>query len=239
MRGKRVSSSVVIIAMFAAITWQRELASAAEPVKRILIYVEPFYIARTADEAPKVAIGRPHAEQLASTKAEDILKVRDAILANPKLVTPMTMMVLAIRLYDIGQRDESAFWFYAAKDRFRTLTEVATPNVPQLRESSAAMGAFISLAGPVINGYAFCDVSKQKAARDRAIAWVEANPYEVLFMDRLPARKSDRMAALADAIKIIKDDASKERAYLDDPKSAADFAASRKKNDVDVKYCWR
>ena len=30
----------------------------------------------------------------------------------------MTMMVLAIRLYDVGLRDDAVFWFYAAKDRY-------------------------------------------------------------------------------------------------------------------------
>jgi hypothetical protein len=36
----------------------------------------------------------------------------------------MTMMVLAIRLYDIGERDEAVFWFYAAKARTIVLLEV-------------------------------------------------------------------------------------------------------------------
>jgi hypothetical protein len=45
------------------------------------------------------------------------------IVAKPQVVTPMTMMVLAIRLYDVGLRDDAVFWFYASKDRFQTLTE--------------------------------------------------------------------------------------------------------------------
>ena len=35
-------------------------------------------------------------------------------------LTPMTIMVLAIRLYDVGLRDDAVFWFYAAKNRFAT-----------------------------------------------------------------------------------------------------------------------
>ena len=33
----------------------------------------------------------------------------------------MTLMVLAIRLYDVGPRDDAVFWFYAAKDRYISL----------------------------------------------------------------------------------------------------------------------
>ena len=47
---------------------------------------------------------------LASNKRSDILAARDRILADPKVVTPMTMMVLAIRLYDVGLRDDAVFW---------------------------------------------------------------------------------------------------------------------------------
>jgi len=37
------------------------------------------------------------------------------IVARPEAVTPMTMMVLAIRLYDVGLRDDAVFWFYASR----------------------------------------------------------------------------------------------------------------------------
>lgn len=36
----------------------------------------------------------------------------------------MAMMVLAIRLYDVGLRDEAVFWFYAAKERYIVMSEV-------------------------------------------------------------------------------------------------------------------
>jgi hypothetical protein len=35
----------------------------------------------------------------------------------------MTMMVLAIRLYDAGLRDDAVFWFYVAKDRLAWIEE--------------------------------------------------------------------------------------------------------------------
>jgi hypothetical protein len=212
---------------------------AAEPVKRILIFVEPFYSARTPDEAPKVGTGRPHADLLASLKREDILAARDMIVAKPEAVTPMTMMVLAIRLYDVGLRDEAVFWFYASKDRFQTLTEVAVPNAPQLETAATAMRDFNALAGPIINGFAFCDLAMQQATRRKAIAWVEANPYEAVFNEHLAVRTTNRAATLAEAIKTVKANAARERAYFDDVRNASQFAVARKKNEADAKYCWR
>ena len=43
-----------------------------------------------------------------------------------------------------------------------------------------------ALAGPVINGYAFCNLATQQELHAKAVAWVESNPYEVMFMARPP-----------------------------------------------------
>lgn len=212
---------------------------AAEPVKHVGIYVEPFYrSARNPADAPTVGTGKPYADLLASTKAADIAAARDMILAKPQLVTPMTMMVLAIRFYDVGMRDDAVFWFYAAKDRFIALVEVAEPNTPVLAQSNEAMHAFATLAGPIINGYAFCSIEKQKDIRAKALAWVESNPYEMVFNAQIPARAADRRAALERAIAHAKENAAKERAYLEDPKNVETFKVARARNDADAKFCW-
>ena len=36
-----------------------------------------------------------------------------------------------------------------------------------------------------------------------------------------------------------KDRAAKESAYFDDPKTREEYYATRKKNDADVKFCWK
>jgi hypothetical protein len=80
-------------------------AVAVEPVRYIGIYVEPFCrSAPTPDWQPQVAVGKQYNGLLASNKRADILAARDLIAANPKLVTPMTLMVLAVRFYDVGLR---------------------------------------------------------------------------------------------------------------------------------------
>jgi hypothetical protein len=126
-------------------------AIAAEPVRQIGIYVQPFYeAARTPTERPRVAVGSQYNDLLGSNRREDILAARDLIVAKPALVTPMTMMVLAIRLYDVGLRDDAVFWFYVAKDRYIVLSEVLNVKTPQLAQADDAVRNFATLAGPVI-----------------------------------------------------------------------------------------
>ncbi len=215
-------------------------AWAAEPVRHIGIYVEPFYrSARTLDAQPQVAVGKQYNALLASTKREDILAARDLIVAQPKLVTPMTLMVLAIRFYDVGLRDEAVFWFYAAKDRYIVMSEVLDVKTAQLAQADEAVRNFATLAGPIVNGYAFCDLAQQKAAHTKALEWVENNPYEVMFMARAPALPGDRAANHKRAISNAKERAAKERAYFDDAKTREAYYATRQRNEADVKYCWK
>ena len=214
-------------------------AFAAEPVRHIGIYVQPYYAAaRHPGEPPQVAVGASFNGPLSSTRREDIVAVRERIMAEPKLVTPMTMMVLAIRLYDVGLRDDAVFWFYVAKDRFITLSEVVQIGPSGLAQVEDAVRSFATLAGPVINGTAFCDLAKQQTLRRTALDWVERNPYQAIFMPQLAAKPGGREANLKAAIQGIRDNDAKERGYFEDPKNREDFYATRKKNEADVKFCW-
>jgi hypothetical protein len=215
-------------------------ALAAEPVRHIGIYVQPFYeAARAPAGRPRVAVGRQYDDLLSSIRREDILAARDLISAKPELVTPMTMMVLAIRLYDAGLRDDAVFWFYVAKERYIVLSEVLNVKTPQLALADDAVRNFATLAGPVINGYAFCDLTRQKAAHAKAIEWVEANPYEVMFRPDAPALPGDRAANARRALANAKERAAKERAYFDDVKMRDAYYATRRQNEADVKFCWK
>jgi hypothetical protein len=214
-------------------------AAHAEPVRHIGIYVQPYYeAAREPGGTPRVAVGRSF-DGLASNKREDIVGIRDRIVKEPKLVTPMTLMVLAIRLYDVGLRDDAVFWFYAAKDRFLTLDEVVDVGAGGLAQVEDAIRNFSTLAGPIINGYAFCDIANQQTIRAKALDWVEQNPYEAIFMERLPAKQSNRKQALVEAVATLRASAAKEAAYFKDASNIAKFRADRARNRVDEKYCWK
>ena len=215
-------------------------AFAAEPVRQIGIYVQPYYeAARTPGGQPRVAVGREFSALLASNRREDILAVRDRIAAKPGTVTPMTLMVLAIRLYEVGLCDDAVFWFYVAKERAIVISEVLDMRVRGLAQADEAARNFSVLAGPVINGYAFCDLAKQQKQHAESIAWVEQHPYEVMFMQRLPALPGDRAENHKRALANAKMRAEKERAYFADAKNAADFAAARRRNEADAKFCWK
>ena len=231
--------AIATAAAAAAVLWCTQV-HAAEPVKQVNIYVEPFYRSpRSAGEPPRVAVGARYDALLASSRREDILAARDIVTADPKTVTPMTMMVLAVRLYDVGERDEAVFWFYAARDRMLILTEVAVPHAAPLAQALDAVRSFSTLAGPVINGYAFCDLKNQQAIRARALDWVAANPYQVMFMQQLPARAGDRATLAAAGLRVARDNAAKEHAYFEDEANRTGFYATRKQNDMEAKFCWR
>jgi hypothetical protein len=215
-------------------------AIAAEPVRRIGVYVQPYYeAARTPDGKPRVAVGQTYDGLLASNRKEDILAAKARVEADPGVVTPMTMMVLAIRLYDVGLRDDALFWFYAAKARYTTLEDIIDIRASGLNGPSDAVKSFAVLAGPVINGYAFCDRAKQHATNVRAIEWTEKNPYRVLFMSQLTAKDGDRAANLKKSIAEQKVYAERERARFGDPTFARQFADGRRKNEADARFCWK
>jgi hypothetical protein len=108
-----------------------------------------------------------------------------------------------------------------------------------LAQADDALRSFATLAGPVINGYAFCDLAKQKEQHAKAIEWVEANPYEVMFMAAAPALPGDRTTNAKRAIAEAKQRAAKERAYFDDAKTREAYYAARRQNEADLKFCWK
>jgi hypothetical protein len=192
-----------------------------------------------SDGIPKVNVGKQYNNLLAANQREGILAARDLIVANPKLVTPMMLMVLAIRFYDVGLRDEAVFWFYVAKERYIVMSDVLDVQTQLFAQADEAIRNFSTLAGPIINGYAFCDLAKQMELHAKAVAWVEDNPYEVMFMARAPAKPGNRAENHKRAIANAKERIAKERAYFEDAKNVAEFAALRKRNEADVKFCWK
>jgi hypothetical protein len=65
---------------------------------------------------------------------------------------------------------------------FRRTLQQGRSNVPafvksgRLAQPGDAVRCFSTLAGPVINGYAFCDLAKQAELHSKAVDWVENNP---------------------------------------------------------------
>lgn len=211
-------------------------AYAQEPAKHVGVFVDPYYRA-AADPtgSPSVSVAKAFDARLGMNDPKKIREVEAEIRAKPGLITPMTLMVLSIRLYDTGFRDEAVFWHYAAKDRMRTIAHVASGGISG---AVVATRDFAATAGRTINGYAFCDFNKQRAARRAAFEWVRDNPYQAIFMERLPSRFTDRAAALQDVLAQIEDDLRKEAEYIGDPENRKAFQMARQENGANAKFCW-
>ncbi|WP_294122963.1 hypothetical protein [Sphingomonas sp.] len=212
-----------------------------KPVKLAELYVTPYYDSGNSpfSDRRQVHVGKDFDPLLVSDRLEDVLKARDLVLAQPDLVTPMTMMVLAARLYDLGQRDDAVFWFYVAKNRYITLMDVIDIQSSGLSEPAQAMNSFHELLGPIINSYAFCNIANQQAIRRRAFDWAKAHAYQAIFLSQLTASEGgDRKVALERSYASIAEGMAKESAYLADPKNATEILETRRKNHVIEQFCW-
>jgi hypothetical protein len=215
-------------------------AFALTPVRQIGVYVLPYYEAgNTYVEPPKVRVDPAWDVQLAALDAPAIGKVRDAIAAAPDAIAPETMLVLAIRLYDVGLRDDAVFWFYAARDRYVTMNAVLDMRTMVLALRAEGIESLIAAISPVLGGYAFCDLARQQAVQDRAIEWVAQHPYRLLGALEVPALAEDRNAALAQSIVGMRRSAAATRAALARPDKLAELAAARQAGHDDALYCWK
>src|SRR5207237_4490860 len=115
--------------------------------------VPPYYIAGGSYGAPPtVAVDPQFDKLLASAKRADIQQAAVAIAARPDLVKPDTLIVLAMRLYDVGLRDDAVFWYYAGRDRFLTMAQVLDMRSIQLMRPADVTEASLRAAGPAMDG---------------------------------------------------------------------------------------
>jgi hypothetical protein len=213
---------------------------AAYQVRAVPVKVAPFYeAAEHREEKPRVATSSGFDRQLASLRAADIAAVRDAVRAEPAAVSPITLMVLAIRLYDVGLRDDAVFWFHAARARMATAAAVLDTTFQEIAKVEATTRAFALQAGPTINGYALCEPARHARSRRAAIDWVEANPYATIFIETIPAKPGDRRETLSRALRDLRAEAAEDEAALAKPEEQARLAQLRRETRADEKYCWR
>jgi hypothetical protein len=215
-------------------------ADAALQVRHIQVSVPPYYVsAPSKSDRPRVGISNKYNALLASGRREDVAAVRDAIRAEPLSAMPPVLMVLAVRLYDAGLRDDAVFWFNAAKGRHATIDAVLDMNESGFGDADRGTREFVRIVGPVINAYAYCDVPRQAALRRDAIDWVEKNPYQGLFLEKLTARPGDRRANLERSIAVMRSDLREDMSSLEVPANAERVAAARRETEADEKYCWK
>lgn len=130
----------------------------ADDPGRIDAYVTPYYDSR----GPVVKVGAFSHGLAASDQSAfvaTILKMKQ----QWKNLSFIELYVGAIRLYDMGFRNEATYWFYSAQyagRQFGLLVDqkklggIGSPGF----ELYHAQDAFFELAGPKVNGYAFGNI---------------------------------------------------------------------------------
>jgi CRISPR/Cas system-associated endoribonuclease Cas2 len=208
------------------------------PIKFAGFYVEPYYSGPTKEgESPlKVAVAQEYDGLLSSTKKADILSVRDKVQSNHQMLTPMTLFVLSARLYDVGEREEAVFWYYNALYRARAVSALLDKQI--LSSVNMANHSFMELLGPVINGYAFCDINNQMALEKKSLNWSKQNTYKVLLQKDIPSPHTDRNKALQEFETKYISHVQKSLSHLEKIENRKALIEERKQNKADIKYCW-
>jgi hypothetical protein len=123
----------------------------------------PVLVPRFYDsDGLKIQVG-DYSQQLGTHDIQELNVLEEEMARQRNLLTPEQMFVLAIRLYDLGEKDNAVYWFYEAQFRAKLfLKSIDTTQTGTLEDlSSGLLGsydAFTELAGEYINGYAGCDV---------------------------------------------------------------------------------
>jgi hypothetical protein len=127
---------------------------------RIDVYVTPYYNSK----GPVIDVGRFSNGLAAKSESEFVAAISKMKQSWDTLNFPQ-VYVAAIRLYDLGFRKESIYWFYSAQyggRRFASLIDrdkMGSMGDPGF-ELFQAQNAFQQLVGPYINGYAFGDIDQ-------------------------------------------------------------------------------
>ncbi len=208
-----------------AISFALVALKAAQPEinpSHIDAYVTPYYDSK----GPEVKLGR-FSSGLASAKEDDFLATIAQMKKDWDRLTFPELYVAAIRLYDLGYRKESVYWFYSAQYRGRQFgvlldqTKMGSIGSPGF-ELLHAQNAFYQLVGTYINGYAFGDMDglvkivERVQKEGRRIPDLEAAYPGVTFRNKSEwpsanADLADGMNQLISILKEKKDDIKRQR----------------------------
>lgn len=88
---------------------------------------------------------------------------------------PAEYLLLAASLMKAGRSDEAVFWYYAGQLRYRYYYAANRERL-EGSEDASLVSALLQSVGPVINAYAFADLSKLRTTIDEVIRWDETTP---------------------------------------------------------------
>jgi hypothetical protein len=126
----------------------------------IEVYVTPYYNSK----GPTIDVG-PFSSGLAAKNESEFIATILKMKQSWDTLNFAETYVAAIRLYDLGFRKDSIYWFYSAQYRGRLFaTLIDRDKMGSMGDAAFelfhAQNAFQQLVGPYINGYAFGDIDQ-------------------------------------------------------------------------------
>ena len=124
------------------------------------VYITPYYNSK----GPSIEVG-PFSSGLAAKSETEFVATIAKMRKSWDTLNFAESYAAAIRLYDLGFRKESIYWFYSAQYRGRLFAslidrdQTGSMGAPGF-ELFQAQNAFQQLVGPYINGYAFGDIDQ-------------------------------------------------------------------------------
>src|ERR1044071_2753535 len=124
------------------------------------VYITPYYNSK----GPTIEVG-PFSSGLAAKNESEFIATIAKMKKSWDTLNFAETYVASIRLYDLGFRNESIYWFYSAQYRGRLFAslidrdKMGSMGAPGF-ELYQAQNAFQQLVGPYINGYAFGDIDR-------------------------------------------------------------------------------
>ncbi len=94
------------------------------------------------------------------------------IKASSQNYAPPVLFLLSNILFEKGEKDDAAFWFYAGQLRGRF-----DANICADVSARQAISVLNMTFGPPINQYALKDIPKLEKLVDKVVAWDEKTPY--------------------------------------------------------------
>ena len=199
-------------------------------IAQIPLYVTPIY-----NFDPLSINTSDYQKELMSLNLENCDSLGSVFKSRLDSISIESLFIYAIRLYDLGKKDESVLWFHTAKLRagifIKSLDSDKIGGIGSAPfELKQAFIAFSQLAGEYINGYAGGDVDKWIATLKDVKTTVDNLTVFVQYPDIVFVGKEDFQKAkenrLADYDKLI--------AYLEENKK--EIKKTRKKNGIEGKY---
>ncbi len=126
--------------------------------KPMSISILPFY----DYQGTQINVGN-YSERLKADDIQILAALAQEMAQQRDVLTPEQMYVLAIRFYDLGDKDTSIYWYYEAQFRAKLFQQAIEPAqyvtlADQAFKLNLAYDDFQRMAGEYVNGYAGCDL---------------------------------------------------------------------------------